>query len=86
MSASDPLRTFGFLLGSKGMARKYAFYSAVPFGVFAVCGLLMAYASKDISQSVVGTYIFLGLAGISVFAWPVLLALSFQAWMRSRRR
>jgi hypothetical protein len=67
------------------MVKRYALYSAAAFGIFVVCCWLIAYASKSISQSTVGTYVVLGLTAVSLFSWPILLARSFQEWTRRRR-
>jgi drug/metabolite transporter superfamily protein YnfA len=67
------------------MAQKYAIYSAVSFVAFAICAWLVTFAHAEVSRSLYGTYAVLGVAAVSVFAWPVLLARSFQEWKRQRR-
>jgi general stress protein CsbA len=68
------------------MAKRYLMFSVIAFAVFVVCALLIAFAHAEISRSVYGTYAVLGITAVSMFAWPVLLARSFQEWTRPRRR
>jgi hypothetical protein len=86
MPAIHPLADIGALCKMSSMRTTLPLYTALALGTFVVCCFLVAFASKQISQSVVGTYLLLGLAALSLFAWPVLLARTFQEWARARRK
>lgn len=56
------------------------------FGAFAVSCYLMAFHSGKISENEILSYLVLGLTAISVFGWPLGLAMAFQTWRRNKRK
>lgn len=56
------------------------------FGAFATSCYLLAFQSSSISENEILSYLLLGVTALSVFGWPLCLAMAFQTWRRNKRK
>ena len=66
------------MTGSRARLRRW---SGISFVVFAACCAVILWFHQEVSESLVATYLLLGITGISAIIGPVLGGRAFFEWL-----